>query len=81
MTMALNRCKDEFYAGISKPRNERLADIFKRLGFAEETGHGIQTIIRKYGREVFEITDTHTLTLLFRFAKKLPLETKMIVQY
>ena len=49
--------KDQFFNGISKPRNENLTDIFVRLGIVEHTGHGIPTIISKYGKEVFEISD------------------------
>ena len=51
--------KDQFFNGISKPRNENLTDIFVRLGIVEHTGHGIPTIISKYGKEVFEISDNY----------------------
>lgn len=29
------------------------------MGLTEHTGHGIPTIIKKYGKEVFEITDNY----------------------
>ena len=32
-----------------------MADIFKRLGIVEQTGHGVPTIIKKYGENAFDI--------------------------
>ena len=49
----------QFYEGISKPRNATLMRIFLSLGLTEHTGHGIPTIIKKYGKEVFEIDETY----------------------
>ena len=51
--------KEDFFRGISKPRNEQLADIFKRLGIVEQTGHGVPTIIKKYGENAFDIKDNY----------------------
>jgi len=34
-------------------------DIFVRLGIVEHTGHGVPTIISKYGKEAFEIFDNY----------------------
>ena len=51
--------KEQFFDGISKPRNEKLTDIFVRLGIVEHTGHGVPTIISKYGKEAFEILDNY----------------------
>lgn len=51
--------RDEFFMGISKPRNEGLMEIFSRLGIVEHTGHGIPTVIAKYGKEVFDIHDRY----------------------
>ena len=51
--------KEQFFDGISKPRNENLTDIFVRLGIVEHTGHGVPTIISKYGKEAFEIFDNY----------------------
>lgn len=44
--------KEEFFAGISRPRNEHLMDVFKRLGIVEHTGHGVPTIVAKYGKRL-----------------------------
>lgn len=51
--------KEDFFRGISKPRNEHLMEIFTRLGIVEHTGHGIPTIIEKYGQNVFDIKDNY----------------------
>lgn len=49
----------QFFAGISKPRNEVLMRIFLNMGLIEHTGHGIPTIINKYGKDIFEIDETY----------------------
>lgn len=50
--------KEEFFSGVSRPRNEQLMDIFSRLGIVEHTGHGIPTIVEKYGKDAFEISNS-----------------------
>lgn len=61
--------KDDFYRGISNPRNAQLADIFKRLGIVEQTGHGVPTIIQRYGKKAFEIKDTY-INVIIPFNKQ-----------
>jgi len=56
--LPLGLTKEEFFQGVSKPRNAQLMNIFARLGIAEQTGHGIPTIVSKYGTNVFEISDS-----------------------
>ena len=51
--------KKQFFEGISKPRNRTLMRIFLSMGLTEHTGHGIPTIVKKYGSEVFEIEDNY----------------------
>lgn len=51
--------KEDFYTGISKPRNNELMNIFLRLGLVERTGHGIPLIVSKYGKEAFDIHDNY----------------------
>ena len=51
--------KSHFFEGISKPRNTTLMRIFLSVGLTEHTGHGIPTIISKYGKDVFEITENY----------------------
>ena len=47
---------EDFYEGISHPRNSTLMRVFLNMGLTEHTGHGVQTIIDKYGNAVFHIT-------------------------
>ena len=49
----------QFFDGISKPRNTTLMRIFLNMGLAEHTGHGIPTIIKEYGRDIFEIESNY----------------------
>ena len=51
--------KKQFFDGISKPRNATLMRIFLNMGLTEHTRHGIPTIVKKYGEEVFEIEDNY----------------------
>lgn len=59
-TLSLN----EFYLGISKPRNIRLMKIFSDLDIVDHTGHGVPIIIEKYGRNAFEISDNHIIVTI-----------------
>ena len=51
--------KKQFFEGISKPRNATLMRIFLTMGLTEHTGHGIPTIVEKYGKKVFEIESNY----------------------
>jgi len=51
--------KEQFFDGISKPRNATLMRIFLNMGLTEHTGHGIPTIVEKYGKGVFEIENNY----------------------
>lgn len=51
--------KEEFFAGISRPRNATLMRIFLNMGLTEHTEHGIPTIVEKYGEVVFEIGNNY----------------------
>ena len=47
--------EEEFFNGVSRPRNSALMRFFLSLGIVEHTGHGIPMIVEKYGREAFDI--------------------------
>lgn len=51
--------KEQFFDGISKPRNATLMRIFLNMGLTEHTGYGIPTIVEKYGKDVFEIESNY----------------------
>ena len=66
--LAVDYNLDEFYLGISHPINKQLQKIMGQLGFVEQTGHGIPTILKKYGNEAFTITNNNLIvTLKFPF--------------
>ncbi len=59
---------DEFYEGSSHPINKALWMIFNAAEYAEQTGHGVPTILAKYGKEAFKISDNYlTVTIPFAF--------------
>lgn len=41
--------EEDFFRGISCPRNDALMRIFNNMHISEHTGHGIPVIVRKYG--------------------------------
>lgn len=49
--------KEGFYNGTSVPVNKSLLIIFMAAKYAEQSGHGIPTIVEKYGRNVFSFDD------------------------
>ena len=48
-----------FFEGISRPRNATLMRIFLSLGLTEHTEHGIPTIVKRYGQDVFDINENY----------------------
>lgn len=56
--------KEEFYSGVSRPRNAVLMRVFLNLGIVEHTGHGIPMIVEKYGREAFDIHQNYIDVML-----------------
>lgn len=61
--------QNDFFNGVSHPRNSVLMRIFLKLGIVEHTGHGIPKIIEKYGKEAFDIHDTY-INVIIPFNKK-----------
>jgi predicted HTH transcriptional regulator len=55
---------DEFYRGVSRPVNQELSNIFTKLELSEQGGLGNTTIIKFYGKEVFDIEDYHVIVSL-----------------
>ncbi|MDO5140411.1 MAG: putative DNA binding domain-containing protein [Eubacteriales bacterium] len=51
--------KKQFFEGISKPRNATLMRIFLSMNLVEHTGHGVPTIVNKYGEDSFEIEENY----------------------
>ena len=49
--------KEGFYRGTSMPVNKSLLTVFMAAHYSEQSGHGIPTIVEKYGRDVFSFDD------------------------
>lgn len=49
--------EEGFYNGTSMPVNKSLLTVFMAAGYAEQSGHGVPTIVEKYGRGVFSFDD------------------------
>ena len=72
--------KDDFFNGVSHPRNSVLMRIFLKLGIVEHTGHGIPKIIQKYGKEAFDVHDRY-INVVIPFNKQvLVVSPKKLVQ-
>lgn len=61
---------EEFYRGISKPRNPKLMKIFIDLNLAEQTGHGVPLIVKKYGKGAIEVEKNY-IKITIPFDKEL----------
>jgi predicted HTH transcriptional regulator len=57
---------DEFFSGISAPRNKELMRVFKDLKLAEQIGSGMKRILSVYNRSAFEISE-HFLRVTFHY--------------
>lgn len=51
--------KELFFKGISRPRNDMLMRIFLNMNLTEHTGHGVPTILSKYGEKAFDIGESY----------------------
>ena len=49
--------REEFFTGISIPRNKELMRIYRDLDIVESLGSGIPRILRAYGKDCFIFTD------------------------
>jgi predicted HTH transcriptional regulator len=52
--------KEEFFTGLSKPRNPEIMRIFKDLELVENLGSGVPAITKLYGREIFNFSESVT---------------------
>ncbi len=60
--------EDEFYSGKSMPVNRALFGILTMADYSEQSGHGIPTIVERYGREAISVGETMvTVTIPFAF--------------
>ena len=61
--------EEGFYKGNSVPVNRALLTVFILTHFAEQSGHGVPTIVADYGKEAFSFEDGMLkVTISFAFA-------------
>lgn len=46
--------KEDFFGGVSNPRNKELMRVFRDVEMVEALGSGMPRVLEKYGRECFE---------------------------
>ena len=78
--------EEGFFAGVSKPVNKRLFNVFITCDFSEQSGHGIPQIVKNYGRNAFSFRDgmvTVTIPLGYRQRRMVnsPSVGEYLVQY
>ena len=52
--------QDDFFEGVSIPRNKELMRVYKDLELVEQLGSGIPRILQHYGKECFRFMDNFT---------------------
>lgn len=62
--------KEDFFEGVSMPRNKEIMRIFKDLELVEQLGSGVPCILQIYGREHFRFMDNF-IRMTFPAAKDL----------
>ena len=55
----LGLTKDDFFNGVSLPRNRELMRVFRDVEMVEALGSGMNRIMRTYGRDNFEFGDNY----------------------
>lgn len=52
--------KEDFFTGVSMPRNKELMRIYRDLDMVEQLGSGIPRILQSYGEDCCHFTDSYT---------------------
>lgn len=58
--------KEEFFEGVSVPRNKELMRIYRDLELVEQLGSGVPRIVDKYGKDAIVFL-SHFIRMIFRF--------------
>lgn len=70
-SLAPNQTLKGFFTGKSKPVNEDLSIIYLNTHLSERTGKGVPLIVSRYGKEVFDISDSSIkVTLPYNWRQK-----------
>ena len=58
--LPIGMTKEEFFSGISIPRNKELMRIYRDVELVESLGSGIPRILQTYGQNIFSFTEMYT---------------------
>ena len=56
--------REDFFTGMSKPRNPEIMRVFKDLELVEHLGSGIPNIVKHYGQDIFYFSNSITRIFL-----------------
>jgi len=59
-SLSVGISEDDFFEGISHPKNKEIMRIFKDLELVEQLGSGVPRIIKVYKRDSFKFMDNFT---------------------
>ncbi len=59
--------KEDFFGGVSNPRNKELMRVFRDVELVESLGTGLQRVLKSYGRECFIFMD-HFIRVVIPYA-------------
>jgi len=59
--------KEDFFGGVSNPRNKELMRVFRDVELVESLGTGLQRVLKVYGKECFVFMD-HFIRVVIPFA-------------
>lgn len=54
-SIPVDMTQEQFFSGHSHPINKTLFDLMALVDLTEQSGHGVPTVVKSYGREAFEI--------------------------
>ena len=69
--------KDDFFSGLSLPKNKELMRIFKDLDMVEQLGSGVPRILRAYSKDCFVFGDSFT-RMIFPFKSSVKSSVKIL---
>jgi len=59
--LPLSLTKEEFFSGVSHPRNHELMRVFLNMGLCEQLGSGMKKIMKAYRPEDYRITENFVM--------------------
>ncbi len=70
--------QEDFFDGLSLPRNKELMRVYKDLGMVEQLGSGVPRILQTYGKDCFKFADNY-LRIIFPATEQVATQVTMQV--